>query len=109
VTELNKDIERLGPWLLAKGEERKVTSSDGAVEVRAKRLEGNAGAWMIIATNSSPKEVRTKLKIDGMADTKLSMPFDRGRTVDAKSGEWSERFPAHDVKVYLAGPEPEWP
>jgi hypothetical protein len=109
VTQLNKDVERLVPWLLAKGEERKAISSDGAVEIRAKRLEGKSGSWMIIATNGSPKEVRAKLNVNGMADARLSMPFDNGRTVDAKAGEWNERFAAYDVKVYLVGPEPEWP
>jgi hypothetical protein len=109
VADLNKDIERLVPWLLAKGEERTVTSSDPAVEVRAKRLQGSAGSWMIIATNAASKRVETKFKIEGMADATLSMPFETARRVDAKSGEWAEHFAAHEVKVYLAGTDPEWP
>jgi hypothetical protein len=37
------------------------------------------------------------------------MPFETARRVDAKSGEWAEHFAAHEVKVYLAGTDPEWP
>jgi hypothetical protein len=109
IAELNKDIDRLVPWLLAPGEEREISSSDPAVEVRAKRIEGNAGGWMIIATNAQPKPARATLKVDGMADATLTMPFEPGRTRDAKAGEWNERFAPHEVKVYLVGEEPERP
>jgi hypothetical protein len=107
VATLNRDIERLVPWLLAPGEEKQVTSSDGFIEVRAKKV-GDAG-WMVLATNNQPKPVRTTLKVEGMGDATLTMPFVAGRTVNAKAGQWAERFSAYEEKVYLVGPEPETP
>jgi hypothetical protein len=107
VARLNRDIERLVPWLVTPGEEKSVTSSDSAIEVRAKKV-GDAG-WMVIATNNQPKPVKTTFKVDGMGDAALTMPFVSGRTVQAKGGQWSERFAPHEEKVYLVGPEPEVP
>jgi hypothetical protein len=104
---LNRDIERLVPWLLARGEERTVTSSDTAIEVRARKV-ADAG-WMVIATNSQPRPVRTTFRVDGMGDATLTMPFVAGRAVTARAGQWAERFSAYEEKVYLVGPEPEVP
>jgi hypothetical protein len=109
VADLNKDIERLTPWLLAPGQERTITSSHWAVEARAKQIEGIPGGWMIIATNNQPIPILATLKVDHGPDVQLKTPFAEGRTVRAKSGEWSERFGPYDVKVYLAGPEPGSP
>jgi hypothetical protein len=52
VAELNRDLERLVPWLLAPGGEATMTSSERPVEVRAKKV-GDAG-WMILATTRTP-------------------------------------------------------
>jgi hypothetical protein len=106
VATLNRDIERLVPWLLAPGEEKTVTSSDPAVEVRAKQV---GDACMIIATNSQRKPTRTIIKVDGMGDAVLTLPFVAGRTVDAKDGSWTERFGPHEERVYLVGREPQLP
>jgi hypothetical protein len=109
VSELNKDIERLVPWLLAPGEEKSIHSSEAAIEVRAKRHNGDANAWLIIATNNQPREIRTRLKVDGLSAKRLTMAFDAARGVDVQDGEWTERFGAHEVKVYVVGPEPALP
>jgi hypothetical protein len=107
VTQLNQDIERLMPWLLAPGEEKQATSGDRAVEIRAKKV--GAAGWMIIATNDEPKPIRTTLKADGLAATPLTMPFEAAKPVTPKDGQWTEQFAPHEVKVYLAGAEPELP
>lgn len=107
VAELNRDIECLVPWLLAPGVEQKVTSSDPAIEVRAKKI-GDAG-WMVIATNNQPKAVRTVFKVAAMGDAHLTMPFEAGRTTRVTAGEWPEHFGAYDAKVYLIGHEPTLP
>lgn len=105
IAALNRDIERLVPWLLAPGEERTVTSSDPMIEVRAKKV-GDAG-WMIIATNNQPRTIHTTFKVDGMADVKLKMPFAAGRTINTTGGSWSDHFSAYEERVYLFGDEPE--
>jgi hypothetical protein len=108
VAQLNRDIERIVPWLLAPGEEKPIHSSDPAIECRAKKVDGDGNRWIVITTNNSPKSIRTTtLKVDGMNDAKLTMPFVAGREVTAKSGEWPEHYSAYEDKVYVVGDEPK--
>ena len=104
VAELNRDIDRLVPWLLAEGEERSARANVEGVEVRAKRV--GSTSWMIIVTNGSMKPCAARIEVEGLANALLRMPFEAGRTLHAQGGGWTERLAAHDVKVYLAGDEP---
>jgi hypothetical protein len=105
VTKLNRDLNRLVPWLLAPGEEKAAKSDEAAVEVRAKKV---GGGWMVIATNDEPKPCRATLSVDGLSDGVLRVPFE-GRTVGVEGGKWQERFAAHEVHAYLMGDEPRLP
>jgi hypothetical protein len=106
IADLNRDIERLTPWLLAAGEEKPAKTSDQNIELRAKRLNG--GGWMILATNTSPKAVDATLTIDGLGDAALRMPFD-SMQFDVTAGRWPQHFGAYEAKAFLTGPEPRWP
>lgn len=105
VTELNRDLERLVPWLLAPGEEKVAKSDDPAVEVRAKKV---ADGWMVIATNADPKPCRATLSVEALSGGVLHLPFE-GRAVSVEAGRWQDRFTAHEVHVYLLGDGPPLP
>lgn len=107
VAKLNRDIERLVPWLIAPGEEKPASAADEAVQIRARKV--GDGGWMIIATNTSPKSCRTTLTVEGLGDAALETPFENRRAVVCKAGHWPVRFAAYEEKVYLVGAEPDWP
>jgi hypothetical protein len=103
VTELNKDLERIVPWLIAKdGKEVEAQSSEPAIHVRARRVgEG----WMIIAVNVLSKNHQPTIAVQGLGDVELRLPYEN-RTLKASAGKWSDRFAPYEAKVYLSGREP---
>src|SRR5205823_9888430 len=55
VAELNRELEGLVPWIVAKeGKEVEAKSSEAAIQVRARRV---GDSWMILAVNVQPKYV----------------------------------------------------
>jgi len=103
IATLNRDIERLVPWLIATGEEKPAKSGDAAIEIRAKQIgEG----WMILAVNTSPKTMETTLNVEGLNHATLRTPFE-DQTTTAQSSQWRARFDAYDVKAWLVGDEPQ--
>jgi hypothetical protein len=105
VGKVNRDIDRLVPWLLAPGEEKSAKSDDAAIEIRAKKV---AEGWMILATNTLTKKVQTTLTVEGLGNQTLRMPHENGERI-VKNDRWRERFAAYEEKVYLVGPEPAMP
>lgn len=104
VATLNREIAQLTPRLLAPGEEMTAQSSDAAIEVRAKKIAPRG--WMIIATNSSPRPIRTIIKVEQMGDEIIHAAGEAEMRRNAKAGQWSDNFAAHEAKVYLSGDEP---
>lgn len=105
ITDLNKDIERLVPWLLAEGDEGRATSSEAQVEIRAKRV--GDGNWMILVANTEAKPVETELKVEGLGSTVISSPFERRDVRTHGPGAWWERLGAHETRAYVVGEEPK--
>jgi hypothetical protein len=87
------------------GDEKPATSTDPAIELRAKHTPTG---WLIIATNSLPKPIRTTITLPDLPDATLHLPFDH-QTIDAHANHWDDRFAPHEVKVYLTGHEPKMP
>ncbi|HEX8523913.1 MAG TPA: hypothetical protein VF669_16785 [Tepidisphaeraceae bacterium] len=106
VATTNRDIQRLVPWLLAKGEEKKASASAEGVAVRAKKI---GESWLILAANGGKKSAGAEMSVDGLGERKLRMPFEAGREVAAKEGKWREAFEPFEVRVYWAGEEPARP
>jgi hypothetical protein len=108
VAEINRDIERIVPWLLNSGEERRAKSDDAAVEARARKA---GDGWLVIVTNGSPKPVVTGLSVDGLGDVTLrpSGGASAGEPTDVKAGHWSERLAGYEAKVYTVRHTPPWP
>jgi hypothetical protein len=105
VTTINRDIRRIVPWLVNPGEEVKAEVDNAAVEVRARKV---GDGWIVIATNTEPKPATVALKVEGLGDASLALPYEN-RVARTKGGTWRENFDAHEAKVYLVGDEPEWP
>jgi hypothetical protein len=103
LTVLNSDIKRLTPWLLTPGEEVAATSSDPAIEVRAKRI---GEKWMIMAVNTERKAVDAKLTVEGLGDADLVLPFENGKK-KASSDVIDATFKAIQEHVYLVGTNPK--
>ena len=106
IAEINRDVERIVPWLITAGEERAARSADPAVEVRARRV---GDGWLVIATNGSPQEAVTRLTVDGLNDRPLRPVGTLGEATEARAGQWAEHFAAFEVKVYTTGLTPPWP
>jgi hypothetical protein len=105
VATLNRDIERLVPWLLAAGEEKPAKSSEAAIEVRAKQV---GDGWMVLAVNTLPRAIDAELKVGELGNATLRMPFD-AKDVNSLAGRWRERFAAYEAKAYLVGDTPAAP
>jgi hypothetical protein len=103
VADINRDIDRLVPWLLADGEEKPAKSSDGAIELRAKTLA--SGGWMILATNVSPKPVEATLTVERLGGATLKSTLD-SKEVTTTKDQWQERFAAYEAKAYVTAAHP---
>jgi hypothetical protein len=102
IAQLNKDIQRLVPWLTARGEEMPASASDGNIQIRARKV---GQSWMIITTNISPRPIEATLTVKDLGDARLTMPFE-SRPVSAKAGAWRDRFEAYAEHTYLLGDDP---
>jgi hypothetical protein len=102
VTQLNKELHRLEPWLLARGEERGAKSSAPAVQVRARKI---GQSWLVIAVNTEPKFFENVLHIDGVGDAKFRTAAG-DRQLDSRAGAITDRFAPYEARAYLSGPEP---
>ncbi|MBA3271032.1 MAG: hypothetical protein H0T71_11015 [Acidobacteria bacterium] len=105
VAEVNRDIRRIVPWLIAEGEEVKAQADHPSVEIRARKV---GDGWMVIATNKEPRACAAILTVPPLGDATLTLPFE-SRRVNIHAGRWREQFDPHEVRVYLNGDEPEWP
>ena len=103
VADLNRDIDRLVPWLLAPGQEKAASAENSGVEIRAKKTRDG---WLVIATNAKPTACRTTLIVEGLGNAELRLPLEN-RDITAEKGRWTERFAAFQERVYLAGHEPK--
>jgi hypothetical protein len=103
IAELNQQIDRLTPWLLADGEESPATSSAPAVEIRAKRV---GQSWMVIAVSTSSKPLDAQFNVPGLGDAPLRV-LTEDRIVRPAAGQWPEAFAPFEARVYLAGDEPK--
>jgi hypothetical protein len=105
IRDLNRDIRRIVPWLIAEGEEVKATVDNLAIEVRARKV---GSSWIVIATNTEPKGAMATFTVPQIGDLALTLPYEN-RVTKTKNGAWRENFDAHEAKVYVTGDEPAWP
>jgi hypothetical protein len=105
VAEVNREVQRLVPRLVAPGKEGVVKCSVPEVQARV-RLSGKgndrAASGLIIAINTSPKFVECEIECrEAPAGTKL--PFENSVVEQQGAGKWSERFSPYGVHVYEWG------
>jgi hypothetical protein len=116
VAELNREVQRLVPRLVAPGKEGTVKSSATEIQARvrtalpqkdspAARGKSVAGSGVMIAINTSPRFVESELEsAEVSSDAKL--PFENRVIQQDGPGKWHERFGPYGVHVYVWGPEP---
>ncbi|HWB53764.1 MAG TPA: hypothetical protein VG722_06215, partial [Tepidisphaeraceae bacterium] len=101
ISTLDKDIERIMPWLVAVGEEVK-TTSDMPLDLRTKKV---GDGYLIIAVNHEPKPCNATIRVPGLANEQFRLPFE-ARTLSSTSGTLHDHFDPFSEHVYLTGPEP---
>jgi hypothetical protein len=102
ISDLNRDLERIVPWLLADGAEMNAKSDQPTVHVRAKKV---GDGYLIIAVNHDRKPHDATLTIDQLGNTPLTLPFE-SRTLRATDATITDRFAPFQERVYLTGHEP---
>jgi hypothetical protein len=105
IGQLNRDLYRIVPWLIAPGgKEMPAKSSDAAIEMRARKI---ANSCLIIAVNTERKwHPGVALNVESLADQPLRMAYEN-REIKPSAGKWIESFAPMEEKVYLVGAEPE--
>jgi len=104
VAELNRELQRLVPRLVAPGREEPVDADDSRIQVRA-RLDSSGHSGLIIAINTTPKFVQVSLHSQRVP-AEIRRQFEAAGDVTATEGRWSARFDPYGVHVYTWGPEP---
>jgi hypothetical protein len=101
VATLNRDIDRIMPWLLAPGEEQPITA-DVPLDLRAKKV---GDGYLIIAVNHDSKPYDAAIRINGLKAKHFSLPYE-SRTLRASDKTLHDHFEPYAEHVYLAGDEP---
>lgn len=101
VATLNRDIERIEPWLVAAGNELPVIA-DAALDVRAKKV---GDGYMVIAVNHTAKPCDTSIHITGLPDERFDLPYEV-RRVSTTAGVLRDHFEPFAEHVYLVGDDP---
>jgi hypothetical protein len=98
---LNRELDRMSPWLLEKGSELEVKSSLPAVQVRAKTVaDGKAGIVLLINTTAEPHYV--EISIPALAAQQLKGLFD-GHTFQPVKRKFTEKLKPYDTRAYTWG------
>jgi hypothetical protein len=109
LAQLNSELHRLVPRLVAPGEDAMLKADNESVQVRIRTLKGgnpSGKTGLIIAINTAPKVVQTTIKLDrDLPD--LQVPFEQRTARPTAERSISERFAPYGVHVYLWGPEPQ--
>ena len=102
IGEINRDLHRIVPWLVADGKEVGMSSNNAGVHVRCRR---HAKGGIVIAVNTTAGFVKPTFTFGSDAPSKLFEIFD-GRTTKLKSNTFTDKFPPYVPKVYVWGNEP---
>jgi len=104
VGELNKDIHRIIPWLVAPGKEMPTESSDAALQVRCRRTEKGG---IVIAVNTSASFMDAEVRVPGIGSERLKTPLANTKELRTSKDTLKDRFAPFEARVYTWGEEPE--
>jgi hypothetical protein len=105
ITDLNRDVDRIVPWLIGDGEDITAGSTNTAVEIRARKV---GASFVVIALNTSKSRQEATLKVESLQDASPRRLGD-GEPATFAKGSRPESFAAYEEKVYLLGPVPPPP
>lgn len=100
--DLNREIHRISPWLVSKGEELPIKSDNPQVHVRARKVK-NSG--IIIAVNTSPVFCHTEFNIES-GGTRAVKELSRNRIRKMLKGRIKDSFGPYEAWIYTWGEEP---
>lgn len=101
ISSLNRNLERIIPWLAAKGVELPA-KSDRWIDVRVKKV---GDGYMIIAVNHDQKPHDSAIHMQDVPDQEFTVPYE-ARTIHSHGGILKDHFDPFAEHVYLAGAEP---
>jgi len=102
VGELNKEIHRLVPWLVADGTELEASSTKGEIQVRARKV-GKGG--VVIMANTTPRFIQTEVSVKGVRSARMNTVFGE-REVLIHRGKFVDTLAPFEGKAYVWGKEP---
>jgi hypothetical protein len=105
IAKLNREIETLLPWLIGDGDDRPASSSNAAVEIRARQV---GSSWMIIVLNTSKTPQEATVKVAALGDATARRLAD-GQPVRWQGGSLQDSLAPFEEKVFLVGPQPAAP
>jgi hypothetical protein len=101
---LNRELQRLSPWLVASGGELEAKSSLPQVQVRAKLLaDGKAG--MVLLQNTSDQPHYVEISIPQLPANELAGLFDH-HTFQPVTNRFTESLKPYDTRAYVWGEPP---
>ncbi|MBX3729663.1 MAG: hypothetical protein KF858_10805 [Candidatus Sumerlaeia bacterium] len=99
--DLNRDLRRMVPWLVAEGTELETGVSNRAIHVRARQV-GEGG--IAIAVNTAPEAVDSAIFVRGTGTRPAQLLFEGG-TIPIARSNIRDRFGPYQERVYVWGPE----
>jgi hypothetical protein len=98
---LNRELQRLTPWLVAPGTELETKSSLPEIQVRAKSIEnGKAGLVLVNSTSDQPRYV--SISIPQLPAGELRGLFD-AHTFQPVTNRFTEKLEPYDTRAYVWG------
>lgn len=105
---LNRELQQMTPWLLARGEELQVTNSSPVVQVRAKQTAPDGASGILLCVNTSTNAAETRIRLPGLKPLKLELRgLTGGRAGYLTDGALDERLAPLAARVYFWGRDPK--
>ncbi len=100
---LNRDVSRIAPWLMAKGDEVVVKSSAEQVQARARKV---GDAWIVIAVNTERTPCDATITGAELGDVELTSLLGAKQRAKVSGGSLAQHFGPCEAKVFVVGQTP---
>ena len=101
---LNREMQKMTPWLVAPGVELESKSNLRQVQVRTKSVDGGK-TGMVLLINASPAGLYAEISIPQLPTAELTRLFD-GHKFQPVKNTFNEKLKPYDSRCYVWGKEP---
>jgi hypothetical protein len=99
---LNRDVAKIGPWLMAKGAEVPAKSTADQVQTRARKV---GESWIVLAVNTERSAIDATITIEGLGDVELKSLVNAKR-IKSSSGKLETHFGPAEAMAFTLGQAP---